>query len=210
MLRIGAVTKICAFITAVIIEIIIAVSPVCAEGPAGMVLYCCQGQDVFLLLADHADGTRGWGSFGGSALAGETQRDTAARETEEETRRYFSRTWLRGQIAAQLPFMTNGFATYFVAVPFVPAQRIMNNPTDEMDKSATERGCYAWIPFPEIERILLMGKPSSADLQINPEYLPRGCKSVSYWDVWIESMRDAMMRNAFPWGQGRDRVAREW
>ena len=209
MLRNRIPFRISTLIAAIVVVITIAVSPMYAQGPAGIVLYCCRGHDVLLLLADHANSSRGWGSFGGSAFDGETQRETAARETEEETRRYFSRTWLGEQIEEQSPSITNGFATYFVEVPFVPARRIMNNPTDETDGSTTERGVYAWIPFSEIEEILHQEQPSPGDLKIDLGYIPRGCTSVSYWDVWIESMRDAMTRNAFPWGRGRDRAAQE-
>ena len=57
-----------------------------AQGPAGTILYFRSGQDVYLLLAEDSRKTRGWGSFGGGANEGESPAQTAARETEEETR----------------------------------------------------------------------------------------------------------------------------
>ena len=49
-----------------------------ADGPAGILLYHRDGEDVFLLLANDSKGVRGWGGFGGNAEPGETPRATAA------------------------------------------------------------------------------------------------------------------------------------
>ena len=170
-----------------------------ANGPAGIVLYYRDGDSVFLLLADHGQSKRGWGAFGGAANPGEDRRETAARETAEETRGYFSRDWLRRQIAEQTPVQSGGFSMYFVEVPFVPAQRVMNNPTKENDKQMHERGCYAWIPFSVIEPAIAKETPSAEELKVNPLYLPRGSNSDSLWGVWVRNMHDAMKQGAFPW-----------
>ncbi len=191
--------KIFSFIAAAIAGICIALSTAQAEGPAGILLYCRHGQEVFLLLADDRDRSRGWGSFGGGAHRGETLQETATRETEEETRSYFSRTWLKQQVSVQHPLVYDGFASYFVEVPFVPAQRVMNNPTDEKDISNVERQFYAWIPFSEIEGLLHKENPTPADLRMNPLYVPPGCESDFFWSIWIRSMRNAMINKAFPW-----------
>ena len=61
------------------------------ESPAGIVLYSVVEGEVLLLLADHRLPGRGWAAYGGAARAGETSAETAARETEEETRGYFKR-----------------------------------------------------------------------------------------------------------------------
>jgi len=177
----------------------LAASSAYANGPAGIVLYHRDGDSVFLLLADHGQSKRGWGAFGGAANPGEDRRETAARETEEETRGYFSRDWLRRQIAEQTPVQSGGFSMYFVEVPFVPAQRVMNNPTKENDKGMHERGYYAWIPFSQIEHVVAKEEPSAEDLKVNPLYLPRGSNSGPFWDVWVRNMRDAMKQGAFPW-----------
>ena len=36
--------------------------------PAGMVMYFQSGDEVYLLLAEHAGSERGWGGFGGGAV----------------------------------------------------------------------------------------------------------------------------------------------
>ena len=62
-----------------------------AQDPAGIVLYFKSGNEVYLLLAEDAREGRGWATFGGKAREGEHPAETAARETEEETRGYFVR-----------------------------------------------------------------------------------------------------------------------
>ena len=120
-----------------------------------MVLYFKAGDDIFLLLADHRENDRGWSAYGGAPHEGESAAETAARETEEETRGYFLREDLLTLIEGQQPVIdSNGFALYFAGVPFVPAQRVTNNPLPSDDKSYTERGPYAWIPYSELDRYL--------------------------------------------------------
>ncbi|MDA0711103.1 MAG: hypothetical protein O3B73_12935, partial [bacterium] len=53
-----------------------------AEGPAGSVVYFKSGGEVYLLLAEHRESTRGWAGFGGGAREGETVAETAATKTE--------------------------------------------------------------------------------------------------------------------------------
>ena len=69
--------------------------PALAEPPAGMVLYTKAGGEVYLLLAEHARGNRGWAAFGGGARAGETLAETAAHKGEEESKGYYSREQAR-------------------------------------------------------------------------------------------------------------------
>ena len=57
-----------------------------AQQPAGMVLYFQSGDEVYLLLAEHAGSQRGWAGFGGGPREGETVAETAAHTTEEESR----------------------------------------------------------------------------------------------------------------------------
>ena len=82
-----------------------------------MVLFFKSGGEVFLLLADHREGDRGWAGYGGGPYDGESAAETAARETEEETRGYFLRDDLLAMIKDQEPVMDNGFALFFAEVP---------------------------------------------------------------------------------------------
>jgi 8-oxo-dGTP pyrophosphatase MutT (NUDIX family) len=190
-------------LVAAVLLMILTAGSVFAGGPAGILLYHRDGDNVFVLLANDSKGTRGWSGFGGGAEGDESLRATAARETEEETHGYFSRTWLAEQIAGQRPLSSRGFHMYFVEVPFVPAQRVMNNPVEGHQAAMEETQFYAWIPFSELEPVLGKDNPSGADLRMNPLYVPRGCGSRSFWRVWILNMRDAYRQGAFPWSHGK-------
>ena len=96
--------------------------------PAGMVMYFQSGDEVYLLLAEHAGSERGWGGFGGGARKGETIAETAAHKGSEESRGYFTAADLLHKIKDQAPVMDGDFASYFAEVAFVPAQRVMNHP----------------------------------------------------------------------------------
>jgi len=156
--------------------------PALAEGPAGIVLYHHDGAKVQLLL-DHAHKYLGWASFGGSAKEGETVEETAARETEEETRGYFKRAWLYAQITESRPARSNGFTMYFVAAPFVPARQVMDHPVDENNLSLTERTHFAWIPLSELADVMEQDSPHREAFKINPAYLPPGCKTDYFQSV---------------------------
>jgi 8-oxo-dGTP pyrophosphatase MutT (NUDIX family) len=192
-----------AVLVSVVCLLISAETAVFAGEPAGILLYHRDGDKVFVLLANDSKGTRGWSGFGGGADNGESLRDTAARETEEETRGYFSRTWLAEQIAYQEPHSSRGFHMYFVEVPFVPAQRVMNSPVEGHQAAMKETQFYAWVPFSELERALANDNPSAEDLKMNALYIPRGCKAHSFWRVWILNMRDAHKQGVFPWNQDK-------
>lgn len=198
-MRMATIPRYAAALLAVPVLMVLAEATASAAGPAGILLYHRAGDRVFLLLANDSMGTRGWGGFGGAAEPGETLRATAARETEEETRGYFSRLWLAERIADQEPLNTRGFHLFFVEVPFVPAQRVMNNPVEGHNPAMEETQFYAWIPFSELEPVLARDNPSEADLRMNALYVPRGCEAKSYWRVWIMNMHDAWKQGVLPW-----------
>ncbi|MFC1452808.1 NUDIX hydrolase [Verrucomicrobiota bacterium] len=159
MPQIDKVLRIRAVLATVALLMILTEASVSAGGPAGSLLYHRDGDNVFLLLANDSKGTRGWSGFGGGAERGEPFRATAARETEEETRGYYSRVWLEQQIADQEPLSSRGFHMYFVEVPFVPAQRVMNNHVEGHHAAMDETQFYAWIPFSELEPVLAKDNP---------------------------------------------------
>ena len=189
-------------VSAVLLMMVVAASSASAGGPAGILLYFHDGDNVFLLLANDSKVGRGWSGFGGGAKPGESPRVTAARETEEETRGYFSRAWLEVQISEQDPLRSRGFSMYFVEVPFVPAQRVMNNHIERHRAPMLEFQCYAWIPFSELEPVLSKENPSEEELRVNLLYVAKGCEPHSYWRVWIRTMHDAQKQGAFPWSRG--------
>ncbi|RYD75036.1 MAG: NUDIX hydrolase [Verrucomicrobiaceae bacterium] len=169
-------------------------------GPAGIVLYHRSGEEVFLLLADHQPpSTRGWGAFGGSYEEGETPAQTAARETEEETRGYFKRVELLNKIKDQTPFEDGVFSLFFLEVDHVPAEQIAGGKIPEGDNSYRERGPWAWVPFSEILRHLKTEPHPQAAAILDSRLLPAGVASKHYWPVWLHNMHRALNAGALPW-----------
>ena len=172
-----------------------------AESPAGMVLYFKAGDEVFLLLADHREKDRGWAGYGGGPYDGESAAETAARETEEETRGYFLRDDLLAMIKDQEPVIDNGFALFFAEVPFVPAQLVTNNPLPSDNESYVERGPYAWMPYSELDPYLKGPVEPEEKPPIEERLLPGGRTTSWYWPVWLGSVRRAVETNSIPWDE---------
>ena len=175
-----------------------------AEGSAGIVLYFESGNEVYLLLADHKGNAsqRGWATFGGGGHKGESLAETAARETEEETRGYFLRRDLLRTIKDQTPVIdTGGFALYFARVAFVPSQRVTNNPIPKDDKAYSERGPYAWIPYSELEKHLLTPVNRKKKHPIDAKFLPEGSHTSWVWSASLGSIRRAIETGVLPWSK---------
>jgi len=171
-----------------------------AQNPAGIVLYFKSGNDVYLLLAEDARKTRGWAAFGGGAHKGESLAETAARETEEETRGYFIQADLLKVIEKQIPVIDdNTFALFFAEIDFVPAQRVTNHQPATEDRSYFEGGPYAWIPFSEIEDYVQAKVDRDQKYLIDKRFLPLGSETDWLWPVWLGNMRKAVEKNALPW-----------
>lgn len=170
-----------------------------AQRSAGMVLYHQSGGETYLLLADHRTGSRGWAAYGGGAHGGETPAETAARETEEETRGFFQRAHLLELVGSQTPVIDdNGFALFFVEVDFAPAPSVANNKPPP-DNQNLERETYAWIPYSAIEGHLTADIDHKREYPIDRRYLPTGSRTHWLWTVWLGNMRKAAQSNAIPW-----------
>lgn len=173
--------------------------PALSAQPAGIVLYMQSGGEVFLLLADHTDSvTRGWGAFGGSHERGETPAQTAARETAEETRGFFSPEILLGRLEGRTPVVDGSFHMYFLEIDFVPAPRVANNTPSNDTVYFRERGPYAWIPWSGIRKYLAAEEPAPPYL-IDERYLPEGTERDWLWTTWMHNMRRAFQNGAIPW-----------
>ena len=170
-----------------------------AQQPAGMVLYFQSGDEVYLLLAEHAGSQRGWAGFGGGPREGETVAETAAHKTEEESRGYFKRGDLLDKIKGQEPLMDGDFASYFAEVDFVPVQRVMNNPVPKKNDAYLERSTFAWIPYSAVEGYLQEDIDRKKKYTIDPAYLPAGSQTQWFWPLWLGNMRKAVVAQALPW-----------
>ena len=170
------------------------------QNPAGMVLYFESGNEVYLLLAEDSKKTRGWAAFGGGAHDGETTAQTAARETEEETRGYFDKADLLKKIQHAEPVIDdNTFALFFAKVDFVPAPVVTKHDPSSEDRSYYERGPYAWIPFSQIEPYVQAKVDRSKKHLIAGEYLPNGSVTNWFWPTWLGNVRKAIETDALPW-----------
>ena len=171
-----------------------------AEPPAGIVLYHKSGGEVYLLLAEHARGERGWAAFGGGARVGETISQTAAHKGEEESRGYYNQKDLLGLIEGQKPVMDGEFGFFFAEVDFVPAQRIGNNPIPEDEADAYgERSTFAWIPYSAVVPHLGAKLERDKKYEIDALYLPKGSRTKWLWRAWLSNMKKAADNNQLPW-----------
>ena len=190
-------SKILLFLTTFVICVVVH-----GAGPAGIVLFFRSNDEVYLLLADHgleSDRDRGWAAFGGAANEGEKPAETAARETEEETRGCFSRTELMKEIASREPVVDGSFALFFVEVDFVPALRIANNEVDSPDEAYAERGPYAWVPWSQIEQYLTSDIDRARTYTIDSKYLPGRRYTNWFWSIWLHNLRKVVEADALPW-----------
>ena len=169
------------------------------SGPAGILLYAKHQGEIRILVGNDRLYTRGWSGFGGGNKEGEGRALTAARETCEETRGYYAQDWLLKRIVGQEPAELGGFSLYFVEVDHVPAQRVKEHPLKRLQPAYMEMHHYTWVPFSEIEPLLAKTQRSETDLRVNPDHIPKGCREDSYWDVWINTLRQVHLKNTFPW-----------
>ena len=171
------------------------------SGPAGIFLYARHQGEIQVLVGNDRLYTRGWSGFGGGHKEGEGRALTAAREASEETRGYYDQDWLLGKIVGQEPVELGGFSLYFAQVPYVPAEQVKNHPLKRLRPAYMEMHYYTWVPFREIESLLTKPSLSEADLKVNPERIPQGCREKSYWDVWINTLRQVQLKDGFPWSR---------
>lgn len=170
-----------------------------AEPPAGVVLYFKSGGEIYLLLAEHTRGERGWAAFGGGGREGETLAETAAHKGEEESRGYYKRSYVRERIGDQKPVMDGEFAAYFAEVDFAPAQAVTNHTPPENTDAYNERSTFAWIPYSSLAPHLTSDIERGKTYEIDPAYLPQGSRATHYWRAWLSNMRKAVVANSLPW-----------
>lgn len=150
---------------------------------AGIVAFTrIQGQ-TYVLLADHIDSDRGWGSFGGRREEGETVEKTALREFREETRCVFD-SLLIIDLSDRPTVDYRIFVSYVVEVPYIPAQVFESQPAtaDCQGPGYEERGPWAWIPIEAIVRCLEIGEQTGS-YELDRSVVPAGSKTT----LWLNS-----------------------
>lgn len=170
------------------------------EAPfAGILLYMQTADEVWLLVADDMAAARGWGGFGGHAEGDESAAQTAARETEEETRGVFRRAMLLEKIAGQVPVIdAGGFALFSAEVDYVPARFLTNQKAPD-GRVYHERSHYAWVPFSAVAPLLASEIDHERVYRIDTRYLPAASPATWLWPVWLATLRTAALAGALPW-----------
>ncbi|MCG8591956.1 MAG: NUDIX domain-containing protein [Proteobacteria bacterium] len=155
---------------------------------AGVIAYTeIQGQ-TYVLLAEHRNNSRGWGTFGGRRDPGESVREAARREFREETRCVYD----DAELAPLDPGRRRdrgGFAAFVLEVPFVPAPVFER--ARERDgcrgKAFRERGPWIWVPVAALVELLNDRGPH----RLPKAYVPDG-QSRGLWAEAAKGLRDAL------------------
>lgn len=151
---------------------------------AGVILYSRSQGVTYVLIADHADSDRGWGTFGGHREQGESVPGAASRELHEETRCVYN---IPDDVLTEKPSVERGsFKSYIVEVPMVSTGAFDRDSVSSECKGGDfdERGPWVWIPLSEIVRSLDEGD-ASGNFQLRREFIPEG----STTKLWDESAR---------------------
>ena len=171
-----------------------------ADGAAGIVLYHVDDDgEIHLLLADHASDRRGWAAFGGGPEGDESPAETAARETEEETRGAYTRQSLLAKIVDQKPVSSKGFSLFFAQVPKIPVDEISKKKIPEGNKAYLERKCFAWVRWTTIEPLLAETTQAKNKANLPVSVLPASSNATYLWNVWVGNLKDAAKVGAIPW-----------
>jgi 8-oxo-dGTP pyrophosphatase MutT (NUDIX family) len=166
---------------------------------AGTVLYFKFKHETYLLLADHGlshQRDRGWSGFGGRC-DGEAPAAAAARETNEETKGYYSRKEVMAKLDPQSSICVHDFTTYFLEVDYVPAEVINNYRASNTSSSYRERSPYAWVPISAIWRAIENRK--SSRMYLPAKYLPPEAHTDWLFEPFVTSLLAAKSGGILPW-----------
>ena len=165
---------------------------------AGTVLYIKFKGETYLLLADHnwhRQRDRGWSGFGG-LCDGEPVDVAAARETEEETKGFYSREKIFNKLGSSPKIRVGDFTTFFLEIDYVPAIVFNNQKSVSHAASYDERGPYAWIPFSAIWQAI--GNKRSGKAHIPKKYLPPNALTNWLFNDFVLGLIEAKRVGVFP------------
>ncbi len=166
---------------------------------AGTVLYVALKDETYLLLADHkltGQRYRGWSGFGG-LCDGEPDAVAAARETEEETKGFYSRKEIFAKLSSSPKIRVGDFTTFFVAVDYIPVILINNQRSSPPSAAYAERGPYAWIPYSVVRQAF--ERRQAGRTQIPGKYLPPAAQTDWFFEPFLTSLRTAKKAGILPW-----------
>lgn len=164
-----------------------------AQKNAGIISYFKSGDTIYVLLADHTKEDRGWASFGGTHIAGESNEQTAIREFHEETKNLFQDQNISEKIKKSPRIEQKTFVSFVVEVDFVPVHKIMNTPIRGIHYN--ERGNYAWVPLSEIFRAINTAK--NGEFYLKKIYLPKNAPNNKLYKPFVKVMQQAQTNKIF-------------
>jgi 8-oxo-dGTP pyrophosphatase MutT (NUDIX family) len=166
---------------------------------AGTVLYFTFKGETYLLLADHrltGQRHRGWSGFGG-LCDGEADAVAAARETEEETKGFYSRKEILAKLSSSPKIRVGDFTTFFVAVDYVPVILLNNQKPSPPSAVYAERGPYAWIPYSVVRQAF--ERQQAGRGHIPGKYLPPAAQTDWFFEPFLTSLRIAKKAGILSW-----------
>ena len=166
---------------------------------AGTVLYFKFKHETYLLLADHSHShqrERGWSGFGGKC-DGQPPTSAAARETEEETKGYYSREEILVKLDPTSSIRVSDFTTYFIAVDFVPANVINSYKASQKSTCYRERSPYAWMPISAIWQAI--DNKKSGRVYLPAKYLPPEAHTDWLFKPFSTILLAARSNGILPW-----------
>lgn len=137
----------------------------------GVIPFFHANGEIYVLLADHSHGNRGWGTFGGRLSGNESPAQAAARELREETRCVYDYDEAALTSAPGFRYLTSH--TYVLEVPYVPANVFARRelPADCVGSEFRERGPYAWFPLKSV--LATVEQPDAAGAYfLDKRYVP--------------------------------------
>ena len=166
---------------------------------AGTVLYFRFNGETYLLMADHSwpsQRDRGWSGFGGRC-DGQPVDVAAARETEEETKGFFSQEEIIARLGTSPKIRVGDFTTFFLEIDYVPAIVLNNQESAHFKASFFERGPYAWISISVIREAV--AKKQASRMYIPGKYLPPDAQTDWLFEPFVTSLMAAKEAGILPW-----------
>lgn len=167
-----------------------------ADG-AGVLIYSEFNNQQLVLLADHKKENqvqRGWSTLGGTVKENESILAAAIREVFEESNGKIKAKELIALIDPDIKTETPGFTIYFAKIDYIPATEFeyIRQNSDALDFS--ERGPYAWVPWPEIQRAANQFEVLSADsavkiVKVKELYLPVKRQTDWYFSAFLSTIK---------------------
>ncbi len=137
-----------------------------------------------VLIADHSNSERGFASFGGRIKEHEDPRDTAVRESIEESRNQYTQEELESSIAKAQPVKLGEFTAYVVLVRHIPENKFEIASTD--CEGCKERKAYKWISVNQLNEIT-----RSKHYRIPSRLLPQNAETDYLWEPFVRTYKAA-------------------